>query len=574
MISPPRRWTVAPRLSPERLTSIPGVHPLVVQILHNRGIREASEVESFLAGPDGWTGDPYTMKGVPEAVERLIRAIEARELVAVHGDFDADGLTATALLTEAFAALGARVVPFVPQREDGYGLNVKSLEALASRGVKLTVTVDCGISSPAEVAAAHEMGMDVVVTDHHRVTGALPGAVAVVDPRQPDCQYPFKALAGVGVAYKLAQALFARQMAATGRSFGDLERSLLDLVALGTVTDVVPLLGENRVLAIRGLAVLNQTTRPGLRELIRTSGLRPGEIDSWDISYALGPRLNAAGRLGDASASYRLLVGSADQAAELALALEDANRERQQVTEEMVARARQEVLGQLPGARLLLVAGPEYPHGILGLVAGRLSEEFARPVVVLGLDGEEARGSARSIPEFDLTAALRECRDLLVRFGGHARAAGFTVLRSKLEALRRRLVELAEEALADRDLDPTLPVDAELSLRKADLGLHREVQRLAPFGYENPAPLFLTRGLRVLEARTVGQYPPGHLRLTVHDGSRRWGAIAFGYGALASDLPPFVDLAYHLELDTWGGSSALRLRIRGLRPARGLVTGG
>jgi len=572
LISPPRRWTVAPRLSPERLTSIPGVHPLVVQILHNRGVREASEVESFLAGSDGWTGDPYTMKGVPEAVERLVRAIEARELVAVHGDFDADGLTATALLTEAFGVLGARVVPFVPQREDGYGLNVKSLEALASRGVKLTVTVDCGISSPAEVAAAREMGMDVVVTDHHRVTGPLPDAVAVVDPRQPDCQYPFKALAGVGVAYKLAQALFIRQTAVTGRSFGDLERSLLDLVALGTVTDVVPLLGENRVLAIRGLAVLNQTTRPGLRELIRTSGLRLGEIDSWDISYVLGPRLNAAGRLGDANASYRLLVGSADQAAELALALEDANRERQQVTEEMVARARQEVLEQLPRARLLLVAGPEYPHGILGLVAGRLAEEFARPVVVLGLDGEEARGSARSIPEFDLTAALGECRDLLVRFGGHARAAGFTVLRSNLEALRRRLVELAEEALADRDLDPTLPVDAELSLRKADLGLYREVQRLAPFGYENPAPLFLTRGLRVLEARAVGQYPPGHLRLTVHDGSRRWGAIGFGYGALASDLPQLVDLVYNLELDTWGGSSALRLRIRGLQAARGRAT--
>ena len=572
MSGPARQWTVAPRLPAERTRRFPGLHPLIVQLLDNRAVRDEREVESFLAGPNGRTGDPYLLKGIPEAVERVGRSISSRELIAVYGDFDADGVTATVLMSEAIQALGGRVLPFIPQRDEGYGLNVKALESLARRGARLVVTVDCGVSSPIEVAAAHRMGVDVIVTDHHQVTGPVPEAVAVVNPRQADCPYPFKALAGVGVAFKLAQALVAELPILGQRSPEQLESSLLDLVALGTVADVVPLLGENRVLTCRGLVELNRTARPALQELIRVAGLRPGEIDSWDISYVLGPRLNAAGRLGDATASYRLLVATAGEANRLAAALENANRERQQLTEELLERARQEVLPQMPEAKLLLVAGPEYPPGILGLVAGRLAEEHYRPAFVIGIDGAEARGSARSIAEFDVAAALVECRDLLTRFGGHARAAGFTVPLDNLPSLRRRLLALAEERLADCHLEPTLLVDAELNLRGVNWRLYQDVRRLAPFGYENPTPLFLTRGLRVLAARAVGGNPPGHLRLTLSDGVRRWPAIGFGYGALAPDLPEVVDVVYQLEPDTWTGAQALQLRIRGLQPSAALAT--
>lgn len=564
-----REWQVAPRLPDDRLSGFPEAHPLVVQILHNRGVREPAEVESFLAGPLGRTGDPGSLRGVPEAVERISRAIAERERIAVYGDFDVDGVTSTALMTEAITAVGGWALPFIPKREDGYGLNVGALADLARRRVKLVVTVDCGISSPVEVAAARDLGIDVVITDHHRPTERLPDAAAVVDPRQPDCPYPFKCLAGVGVAFMVAQALFERLPAADGRSSEELERSLLDLVALGTVADVVPLLGENRVLACRGLAELNRTARPGLRELVRVAGLRLGEVGSDEIGYALGPRLNAAGRLGDPADSLRLLMSGDGEAPRLALALDRLNRERQQLTEDLLARARGDALGQLPDAKVLLIAGPEYRPGIVGLVAGRLADEFYRPAFVVGVEGEQARGSGRSIAEFDLAAALTECRDLLVRFGGHPRAGGFTVVADRIDDLKARLWQIAEERLAGVDLEPKLKVDAALDLRRVDWGLHQEIQRIAPFGYENPAPVFLTAGLRVVSSRVVGQSQPGHLRLALFDGARNWNAIGFGLGGLVRSFPErsVVDVVYHLDADGWEGGKALRLRVRGIRPS-------
>lgn len=569
LTTPPERWNIAPKADPTDLVRLPGVHPLVVQLLANRGIVEPSHVASFLDGPNGQAHDAYLLEGMSEAVDRIERAIADREMIAVHGDFDADGVTATAVLVETLESFGAKVTHFIPQREDGYGFNVASLGALVEQGARLVVTVDCGISSAAEVEMAREHGLDVVVTDHHRVTGPLPEAVAVVNPRRPDCRYPYKALAGVGVAFKLAQALLGSQRVVDDRTPREVERSLLDLVAIGTIADVVPLNGENRVLACRGLAELNRTARPGLRELIRTSGHTLGQIDSWDISYVLGPRLNAAGRLGDAVSSYRLLTGGLEEAPELAQTLEAANLYRQQLTEEALSRAREQVRDQLPCAKLLIVASEDYRLGIVGLVAGRLTEEYNRPTVVLGIDGAEARGSARSIAAFDLAAALTTCQEFLTRFGGHARAAGFTVPLDKLGPFRERLLALAEDQLSDRDLSPQLEIDAELSLRTASWRLHREIDKLAPFGHENPSPLFLSRGLRVLDARVVGQTAPGHLRLLLGDGYARWNAIGFGFGELAANLSEVVDIAYHLEADTYRGGESLRLRLKGIRPTLG-----
>ncbi len=569
MSSQPDRWVVRPAADPADLVRLPGVNPLVVQLLLNRGVVGPAQVAAFLDGPSGQIHDPYLLQDMPEAVDRIARAISDGEPIVVYGDFDADGVTSTAVLVETLEVFGARVTPFIPQREDGYGLNVPSITSLAERGAKLVITVDCGISSAAEVEAARELGIDVVVTDHHRVTGPVPEAVAVVNPRRDGCTYPYKALAGVGVAFKLAQALLGETPVVDGRTPREVERSLLDLVAIGTIADVVPLQGENRVIAARGLVELNRTARPGLRELIRTSGLTPGQIDSWDISYVLGPRLNAAGRLGDAVSAYRLLTGSLGEATQLAQVLETANLSRQQLTEEALAMAREQVKDQLPSAKLLVVASEGYRPGIVGLVAGRLTEEYNRPSIVLGIDGSEARGSARSVADFDLAAALTECQEYLTRFGGHARAAGFTVPLEKLEPLRQRLLALAEARLAERDTSPKLDVDAEIALRTVSWRLYREISRLAPFGHENPNPLFLTRGLRVLDARAVGQIAPGHLRLALYDGFSRWNAIGFGLGELAAQLPEVVDIAYQIEADTYRGGESLRLKVRGIRPSIG-----
>ena len=572
LMAPPRRWTTADRLPNDRLRRFPDVSPLVIQLLANRGVTEDDEVRAFLDGAAGTTHDPNLLKGIAEAIARIRKAIEHGELIAVHGDFDADGVTATALLTEVLRALGAQVLPVIPKREEGYGLNLSTFGTLANQGVSLVVTVDCGISSAREIVAARELGLDVVVTDHHRVTSDLPmAATAIVNPRQPGCEYPFKSLAGVGVAFKLAQALLGAfedvsGRLASGHPAAEIEQSVLDLVALGTVADVVPLLGENRVLASRGLVELNRTSRPGLRELIRVAGLQPDRLDSWAISYTIGPRLNAAGRLGDARISFDLLTGSAGEAPALARKLEDINRERQIITEEMLEDARRKIAGQAE-SKLLFVASEDYPHGILGLVAGRLTDEFYRPAFVLKIDSDEARASVRSIAEFDVAAALADCRDLLTRYGGHARAAGFTVPLANLDELRERLFGLAESQLANVDLEPTLRVDAELDLRKVKWRVHEDLQRIGPFGYDNPTPLFLSRGLRVIHSRVVGQHAPGHLRLTVSDGINRWPAIGFGYGASAASLPEIIDLVYQIEPDTWTGGQALQLRIRGLQPS-------
>ena len=570
--SSPHEWSVAERLTQPQLDLFPDVDRLIVQLLHNREIRSRDEVDEFLARGAGTTGDPYLLTGMREAVDRVAEAVARSERIAVHGDFDADGLTATAVLVEALRALGARAEPYIPLREDGYGMAEPGVRKLAERGVDLIITVDCGISSAAEVALATRLGVDVIVTDHHRLTGDVPEALAVINPRQPGCRYPDQQLAGVGVAFKLVQALLEAipLPADEERTPAEIEQSLTDLVAIGTIVDVAPLLGENRVLTIRGLEQIHRGDRPGLRELCRVSGFASGVVGAWEVAFAIGPRLNAAGRLGDAVDGYRLLVSDWGDAARLAEWLDAKNRERQELTERMIASAR----AALPSRpedldKVLMVAGSEYPLGILGLVAARLVEEYSRPAFVLGVDAKSgsARGSARSIAEFDLAAALGECSDLLARFGGHARAAGFAVAGENIEPLRARLLSLAEEQLADYVPRQTLRIDAELNLRGVTKRLSDEIQRLSPFGHGNPEPLFLTRGLRLLDSRVVGQSAPGHLRLALHDGLRRWPAIAFGMGGLAGTLSPTVDVAYHLEVDNWSGRPSLRLRVRGIRPA-------
>ena len=404
-----------------------GLPRLVVQILYNRGVTSPNQVADFLnSNPPirNPLGTPK-LKGLDKAVARLRRAIQQREPVAVYGDYDVDGVTATALLTQTLTALGADARPYIPDRVDeGYGLNKEALGKLHGEGVRVVVTVDCGIRSPQEVAFGSDLGLDLIVTDHHSVATDVPPALACINPKQNDCPYPFKDLAGVGLAFKLAQALLLVERWTKGQAPLS-DDDLLDLVALGTVADLAPLVDENRALVQRGLIRLNAAPRAGIAALMQASGARPGAVDATTIGYTLGPRLNAAGRIEHAMAAYRLLItDDAAQARELAVELDQRNRERQRLTRETHDKARELALAGDPTTPLLFAADPNFRAGVVGLAASRLTEEFYRPSIVVEQGQVESRGSCRSIPEFHITRALDECAELLIRHGGHAAAAG------------------------------------------------------------------------------------------------------------------------------------------------------
>ena len=414
------------------------------RVLYARRIDTLARLEAFWS--DSFElANPFSMAGMNEAVARLRQALIRQEPIVVYGDYDVDGISATVLLVSALRKLGGRVSYYVPDRfSEAYGLNNDALTHLYESGARLVVTVDCGIRSPNEVAHAHSLGLDIIVTDHHSVPAQLPSTPAVIDPKRSDCPYPFKELAGVGVAYRLADALFRVQARMTGFDPSCLDE-LLDLVELGTVADIVPLIDENRTLVRRGLERMRSVPRPGLQALMDVAGVKVEDVDSQDIAFRLGPRLNAAGRLQHASLAYDLLMAETYEAARpLAEQLDAVNRERQSMLEKQVEQARQG-LGDLDGRPLLLVHGPDYHEGLVGLIASRLTEEFYRPTLVMRAEEEGARGSARSVEGFHITHALDACADLLSRYGGHERAAGFSLPNENIPALYERLLAYADE---------------------------------------------------------------------------------------------------------------------------------
>lgn len=563
-----KRWQIAPRVSSLVLARFPSLHPLIVQILYNRGITTPEQADAFLS-PDAFSASPFLMRGVNEAVERIRRAIRAGEAMAVYGDFDVDGVTATVLLVQALQSLGAKVKPYIPHRiDEGYGLNKDALQQLKDQGVRIVITVDCGVRSLDEVAFGKRIGLDMIVTDHHAPTDELPDAFAVINPKQELCKYPTKELSGAGVAFKLAQALMLADaqvpLGKTPRGVVISDDALVDLVALGTVADLVPLTGENRTLVQRGLASLRKSERPGLQALMRCASLKPESIDAGNIGFTLGPRLNAAGRLESALRAYDLLSTQyPGEAEKLALFLEETNRERQRLTSEMTQKARDAVASAVESERLLFVIAPEFPEGIVGLIASRLAEEFYRPSFAVHQGEEESRGSARSVSEFNIVDALDQCRDLLVRHGGHAMAAGFTVRNENLDELQTRLKAIAAQKLAEVELIPTLNIDAEAELSEMNLKLAESLAQLAPFGYGNREPLFVSRDLLVRESRIVGT---DHLKLTVGDGSILMDAIAFRQGSWLDNLPPRIDVAYQFEAQVWNGKTRLQLNVKDIKP--------
>lgn len=564
-----KRWNVLPRVPSTILARFPALHPLLTQIFFNRGLVSPEQVENFLA-PDALAQtNPFQMHGMNQAVERVRRAIRAQEKIAVYGDFDVDGVTATALLTQTLEALRARVQPYIPHRiEEGYGLNLDALKQLKERGVAIVVTVDCGIRSLDEIAYGKKIGLDMIVTDHHTPSDQMPDAHAVINPKQVLCNYPFKELSGSGVAFKFAQALARAEKNAPLHTNAPLfdENLLLDLVALGTVADLVPLTGENRALVKRGLAQLRATERPGLQAMFRAASLKPESLSAGTIGYILGPRLNAAGRIDHAMNAYHLLTTLFPaEADELAQKLEMTNRDRQRMTQALTARARELVAAKAAGEHLLFVADPEFPEGIIGLIAGRIAEEYYRPTVAVHQGAEESRGSARSISEFNIVDALDQCRDLLVRHGGHAMAAGFTVRNEHLAGLHARLATIAQKNLVESELAPTILVDAEAALEEMNWDLQKSLDQLAPFGYGNREPVLMSRNVLVRDARVVGT---DHLKLLVSDGQTVWDAIAFRQGGWLANLPKTIDLVYQLDAREWNGRTQLQLNVMDIKASQ------
>ena len=550
------RWNLLPPVPvlPEKDGSS-RYSPLLVQLLYNRGINRPEDFPAFLASDRSLMGDPFLLSGMQEAIIRINRALLSGETVGIYGDFDADGITATAVLVQGLSILGGKAVPYIPHRQtEGHGLTISVLKRLYEQGVSLVISVDCGITDVAEVKKAMKMGLDVIITDHHSPFEEIPEAVAVINPKLAASPYPFSNLAGVGVAFKLLQALF--------RNLGKEEQidCVLDLVAIGTIADMSPPLGENRFLIKEGLKNMNASPRPGIRELINQTRLEMGNLDADRISWVIAPCLNAAGRLADGLTGYNLLMTESEkEAQELALWLTRKNEERQRLTAATLIRAREQVIAQgLPP--LLITADKEYPMGIAGLVASRLTEEFYRPSIVIHTADTVSHASCRSIPEFDIIAALNKFSRYFSRYGGHAAAAGFSMPTKDLPELENELSAFAEEQLSGVELRPHLNIDAQVRLSDLAGDTYPTTQLLAPFGHGNPVPAFLSRGVEVLERRTMGNSGE-HLRMKLRQNSTVWDSVAFRLGNHQAEFAPRIDIVYNIEVDNWGGKKQLRLNI-------------
>jgi single-stranded-DNA-specific exonuclease len=564
MLSPDR--LLIGRLDPQRALPLAqklGVSPITAQLLLNRGLQDPESLRLYLQGGVEALHDPFLLRDMARAVELVDQALARGRPILIHGDYDVDGVCSTVLLVEALKELGGQTLHHVPDRAtEGYGVSCRAVEAAAGQGAELLITADCGSSAHEAIDLAHRLGMKVIVTDHHRLPDRLPDPEAFLNPTLPDCPYPFKGLCGAGVAFKLVTALRARRGLAA-------PLHLLDLVALATVADVAPLVAENRILVRSGLERLGRWQRPGLRALARVAGLDEGRVDTWAVSFALAPRLNAAGRLETADLAVRLLLSQDEaESQELARRLEAINRERQRLEREirteiearLAAEPRRLDLG------VIVEAGPGWHHGVIGITAGRLADLYGLPAFVLSEEGELARGSARSPENVDLFEAMKLCSDVFTRFGGHARAAGFTVETSRIPELRTRLARAVGQVR--RGQRPALKVDLELPLESISLELVRELEMLEPVGEGNPRPLFLASRVRLEEARAVGS-EADHLRLLARQGRARLKAIAFRQANDLDELRPgelCYDLLFHLDLDCWNGLVRPQLVVQGLVP--------
>lgn len=546
-----------------------GVMPLTARLLSSRGLLTPQEAQAYLNPHPDQLHDPFLMKDMERAVERIIHALNHKEPMVIYADYDADGTTGTAVLLMVLENLGARPSFYIPHRvKEGYGLNGEAIRKIAAEGTKLLITVDCGITSLQEVALAKSLGMEVVITDHHLPQGPLPGAHAIINPIQEGCPYPFKGLAGVGVAWKLAQALRKALRTQSRLSLEQEGDDYLDLLALGTIADIVPLVGENRVIVKLGLKRLSEGKRPGIAALKEVAGIKDQEVTAGQVGFLLGPRLNASGRLSHADTGVRLLCAkNREEALPLAALLNAENKERQKIEVEILEEAR--LLALEEGVKeddfVLVLAKEGWHVGVIGIVASRLQEEYYRPVVIIGLEGETGKGSARSIPGFHLHQALSQCQNLLVTFGGHQYAAGLKIKKENIGALKARMNQIARETLTPEDLIPELKLEAKVTMEEITPTVIKELSLMAPFGYGNPEPTLMAEGL-VVEGypMVVGN---NHLKFRVRHGSSVLEAIAFGQAEEAQDLidnSHKIRLAFYPQINNWGNRSKVTLKVKAL----------
>lgn len=553
-------------IAPEVDEALKDFPPLLRQLLFNRGIESKAQAEDFLSPSLQGTHDPWLMKGMEAAVDRIRFAMQKNERIAIYGDYDVDGVSGTALLYDYLKSHGANVRPYIPNRfDEGYGVRQEGLQSLIEEGTKLVITVDCGARANAEAEYAQSKGLDLIITDHHQPHHQIPTAVSMLNPKQGGESYPYSELSGVGIVFKLIQAL-EQTFSPQARSVSD----YLDLVALGTIADIAPLSGENRILVHHGLKQLQQTQRIGLKALMSISDLKDQEINAHHVGFFLAPRLNAAGRLESAYAAFELLTTHDHQRAlKLAQELDNQNRQRQELTLQHDLQAIEQVEEDLENSSLLVAFHQTFNSGVIGLVAAHLVEDYYRPAIVATEFNGFIRGSCRSIPEFHITKALDECRDLMEYHGGHAAAAGFTIRKERFEELIHRLQQIAQRELSTLSLRPKLRADLnvelfEISKLLKEYPLISTLDRFQPTGYGNPTPTFVSYNLRPLNLKKIGR-DQTHLRFDV---APAWRCIAFRRADLADEQPQSVDLLYHIEKNTYNGNTYLQLNVRDIKPSR------
>ncbi len=542
------------------IPNLPEYTPLILRLLALRGITEPDHIHDFLNPDYTKLHDPFLFKDMQLAVDRINRAITENQKITIYADYDADAITAASVVFLGLKKLGVNAECYIPDRfTEGYGMNVDAIKTIAQKGTKLVITVDCGMNAVAEASACKELGIDLIITDHHELTGEVPDTLAVINPKNPHDNYPFPYLTGVGVAYKLIQALFS------AKENSGWEKWLLDLVAIGTVADCQSLTSENRVLVSFGLKVLAKTKRPGLKTLLDSAALKDNKYDTFTLGFIIAPRINAAGRIQHGDTAYKLLIEEDyATASDLAKKLNELNQHRQLLTEQVMSEAKAQIELNLD-KKVLVAVGKDWPKGVVGLVAGKLAEEYNRPVLAISSSEGVATGSARSTLDFDIVAALTASKDLLQKYGGHTQAAGFTLNSDNLLSFHQRLLEYAD-GLNLTVSESVIEADSEMESKDINWENFGYLEKLGPFGYGNPKPKFISRGLEVVNLQTVGATNK-HAKLKVKFGEHSLDAIAFGKGYLSNSLSvgQKIDCVFELIANEWNGNKSLQLKILDLK---------
>jgi single-stranded-DNA-specific exonuclease len=545
-----------------------GISTITAQLLINRGIDNLDSAGNFINSTLNSFHDPYQMKDMDKAVQRIIHAIKSKEKIFIYGDYDVDGITATSLLILFFRELNVDASYYIPKRAgEGYGLNLNAISRIKEQGGKLIITVDCGITAVKEAKALKEMGLDLIITDHHQLSSNLPEAVAILHPGQEDCNYPFKSLAGVGIVFKLIKSLRRafKEIGLLQEKIPNL-RKHLDLVSLGTIADIAPLLGENHIIAKYGLKEISRTDKAGLKALKTIVGVNGRDVTVTDVGFLIGPRINAAGRLGAADAAVRLLTTeNEDEAFEIARHLDSENRKRQLIQDDILREVRVMIESQRhsENSRAIILSSSNWHLGVIGIVASKIVEEYNKPTILISVDGEYGKGSARGIPSFHLYESLQKCGDFLVDFGGHKYAAGLTIKSEMIDKFKEYFQKVAAEALNTDDCIPQIDIDVSIGLAELDYTLTEEINRIGPFGQSNPPPLFCSRGVEVSGEPVVIGKNNGHIRMDVDDGSEIMEVVGFNFSYLIDriDYGSKYDIVYTPIINNWKGNKRIQLKL-------------